>query len=72
VVPAPPSGGPTPYAAAPGGGASPSVTELRELARGIYTPLLTERGPVAALQSTARRSAVPVTLDVADVERTDP
>ncbi|MBD3924075.1 hypothetical protein IEZ26_05540 [Nocardioides cavernae] len=48
------------------------VTELRELARGIYPPLLTERGLVAALQSTARRSAVPVTLDVADVERTDP
>lgn len=46
------------------------VTELRELARGIYPPLLTERGLVAALQSTARRSTVPVTLDVADVERT--
>ena len=30
------------------------VTELRELARGIYPPLLTERGLVAALQSTAR------------------
>jgi len=46
------------------------VTELRELARGIYPPLLSERGLVAALQSTARRSTVPVTLDVADVERT--
>lgn len=46
------------------------ITELRELARGIYPPLLTERGLVAALQSTARRSTVPVTLDVADVERT--
>lgn len=46
------------------------VAELRELARGIYPPLLAERGLVAALQSTARRSAVPVTLDVADVERT--
>jgi signal transduction histidine kinase len=46
------------------------VTELRELARGIYPPLLTERGLVAALQSTARRSTVPVTLDIADVERT--
>ncbi|WP_210439403.1 sensor histidine kinase [Nocardioides xinjiangensis] len=45
------------------------VQELRELARGIYPPLLTERGLVAALQSTARRSAVPVTLDVADFER---
>jgi signal transduction histidine kinase len=46
------------------------VTELRELARGIYPPLLAERGLVAALQSTARRSTVPVTLDVVGVERT--
>ncbi|CAM3728443.1 sensor histidine kinase [Nocardioides zeicaulis] len=45
------------------------LLELRELARGIYPPLLTERGLVAAVQSTARRSAVPVTLDVAQVER---
>jgi signal transduction histidine kinase len=45
------------------------VTELRELARGIYPPLLAERGLVAALQSTARRSAVPVTLDIAHVDR---
>ena len=45
------------------------VTELRELARGIYPPLLTERGLVAALQSTARRSPVPVTLDIADFDR---
>ncbi len=39
------------------------VGELRELARGIYPPLLTERGLVAAIQSAARRSVVPVTLD---------
>lgn len=45
------------------------LLELRELARGIYPPLLTERGLVAALQSTARRATVPVTLDVADFER---
>ncbi len=45
------------------------LLELRELARGIYPPLLAERGLVAALQSTARRSIVPVTLDVADFER---
>ncbi|MBS2940132.1 hypothetical protein KDN32_20540 [Nocardioides sp. J2M5] len=45
------------------------LVELRELARGIYPPLLAERGLVAALQATARRSPVPVTLDVADVER---
>lgn len=45
------------------------LLELRELARGIYPPLLTERGLVAALQSAARRATVPVTLDVADFER---
>ncbi|MEO5662129.1 MAG: ATP-binding protein [Nocardioides sp.] len=39
------------------------LSELRELARGIYPPLLTERGLVAAIQSAARRSVVPVTLD---------
>jgi len=46
------------------------LLELRELARGIYPPLLSERGLVAALQSAARRSIVPVTLDITDVERT--
>lgn len=43
--------------------------ELRELARGIYPPLLAERGLVIALQATARRSIVPVTLEVSDFER---
>jgi signal transduction histidine kinase len=45
------------------------LLELRELARGIYPPLLTERGLVAALQSAARRAPVPVTLDITDFER---
>ena len=48
------------------------LTELRELARGIYPPLLTERGLVIALQAMARRSVVPVTLDVLDVARQPP
>ncbi|HSU02519.1 MAG TPA: histidine kinase [Nocardioides sp.] len=48
------------------------LLELRELARGIYPPLLTERGLVAALQATARRSVVPVTLRVADFPRPSP
>ena len=43
--------------------------ELRELARGIYPPLLAERGLVIALQATARRSVVPVTLEVSAFER---
>lgn len=45
------------------------LTELRELARGVYPPLLTERGLVAALQSASRRSPVPVTLDAERFER---
>jgi signal transduction histidine kinase len=45
------------------------LLELRELARGVYPPLLTERGLVAAIQSAARRSVVPVTLDVESFPR---
>lgn len=45
------------------------LNELRELARGVYPPLLTERGLVAALQSLSRRSVVPVTLDVTVLDR---
>ena len=43
--------------------------ELREFARGIYPPLLAERGLVAALQSTARRAPVPVTLHAEGIGR---
>ena len=46
--------------------------ELRELARGIYPPLLVERGLAIALQATSRRSVVPVTLEVSDYERQTP
>ena len=46
--------------------------ELRELARGIYPPLLAERGLAIALQATSRRSVVPVTLEVSDYERQTP
>ena len=45
------------------------LLELRELARGIYPPLLSERGLVAALQAASRRSVVPVTLRVEDFPR---
>lgn len=45
------------------------LAEMRELARGIYPPLLTERGLVAAVQSASRRSTVPVTLRVTDFPR---
>jgi len=48
------------------------LAELRELARGIYPPLLVERGLAIALQATSRRSVVPVTLEVSDYERQTP
>lgn len=46
-----------------------ALSELRELARGLYPPLLAERGLVPAVQSIARRSLVPVVLETAEVTR---
>jgi signal transduction histidine kinase len=40
-----------------------AVEDLRDLARGIYPPLLVADGLAAALRPQAARSAVPVTLD---------
>ncbi|HEX3630719.1 MAG TPA: histidine kinase [Candidatus Dormibacteraeota bacterium] len=42
--------------------ADESLTTLRELARGIYPPLLADQGLAAALQAQARRSPIPVEL----------
>ena len=39
-----------------------ALEDLRDLARGIYPPLLADRGLVAALAGQARRSAVPVLI----------
>lgn len=41
-----------------------AITELRQLARGIYASVLTDRGLDAALSALAARSHVPVELDV--------
>ncbi|MGH2446221.1 MAG: PAS domain S-box protein [Candidatus Limnocylindria bacterium] len=41
-----------------------ALQELRELARGIHPKVLTERGLAAALRALARRSAIPVDLDL--------
>lgn len=49
--------------------ADEAIDNLRELSRGIYPPLLASDGLRAALQVPARRSAVPVELEVADVPR---
>jgi len=49
--------------------ADEAIDNLRELARGIYPPLLASEGLGAALQSQARRLTVPVELDVANLPR---
>jgi signal transduction histidine kinase len=43
-----------------------TLDELRELAHGIYPPLLRDRGLEAALQAAANRSALPVALMVTE------
>ncbi|MFZ2528290.1 MAG: histidine kinase [Rhodococcus sp. (in: high G+C Gram-positive bacteria)] len=40
-----------------------ALVELRELARGVYPPVLTERGLVVALKSLAERTPIPVRID---------
>ena len=42
---------------------SQALEDLRDLARGIYPPLLADKGLAAALQSQARKSSVPVSIE---------
>ncbi len=49
--------------------AGEAARDLRDLAHGIYPPLLADRGLGAALEAQARRSAVPVTVEAGDVGR---
>jgi signal transduction histidine kinase len=46
-----------------------ALEELRDLARGIYPPLLADKGLAAALEAHARRSPVAVTIDADGVGR---
>ncbi len=46
-----------------------AITELRQLARGIHTSVLDDRGLDAALSALASRSPIPVVLDVRITER---
>jgi signal transduction histidine kinase len=46
-----------------------ALQDLRDLARGIYPPLLADQGLVAALQAQARRSLVPVTVESDGIAR---
>jgi signal transduction histidine kinase len=51
------------------GDATDALEELRDLARGIYPPLLADKGLVAALESQARKSVVPVAIEAAGIGR---
>jgi signal transduction histidine kinase len=46
-----------------------ALDNLRDLARGIYPPLLADKGLGAALDSQARKAAVPTTVEVDSVGR---
>jgi signal transduction histidine kinase len=46
-----------------------ALEDLRDLARGIYPPLLADKGLGAALESQARKSPVPVAIDTDGVGR---
>jgi signal transduction histidine kinase len=46
------------------GEASAAIAELRDLARGIAPPVLADRGLAAAVEALARRSPIPVSVDV--------
>jgi signal transduction histidine kinase len=49
--------------------ATDALEELRDLARGIYPPLLADKGLLAALEAQARKSPVPVSVDAPEVGR---
>jgi len=46
-----------------------ALEDLRDLARGIYPPLLADQGLPAALEAQARKSAIPVTVESEGVGR---
>jgi signal transduction histidine kinase len=49
--------------------AASALANLRDLARGIYPPLLEDRGLVPALRAQAGKSPVPVVVDADDIGR---
>ena len=49
--------------------ADEALETLRDLARGIYPPLLADKGLVVALESQARKATVPVRVESAGVAR---
>jgi signal transduction histidine kinase len=51
------------------GDADDALETLRDLARGIYPPLLAEKGLVTALESQGRKATLPVLVDAAGIGR---
>lgn len=51
------------------GDADEALETLRDLARGIYPPLLADKGLVVALESQARKATVPVAVEADGVAR---
>jgi len=54
------------------GDAASALENLRDLAHGIYPPLLADKGLAAALNSQATKSAVPVRVDTDGIDRYPP
>jgi signal transduction histidine kinase len=52
-----------------GGHVQETLHDLRDLARGIYPPVLADQGLVAALEAQARKSAIPVVVSPNGVGR---
>ena len=46
-----------------------ALETLRDLARGIYPPLLADKGLYAALESKARKATIPVEVQADDIDR---
>ena len=51
------------------GAAGAALEDLRDLARGIYPPLLADKGLAVALEAQARKAAVPVTVEADEIGR---
>jgi len=49
--------------------ADEALETLRDLARGIYPPLLAEKGLLVALQSQARKTTLPITVEAEGIGR---
>ena len=51
------------------GDVTDALENLRELARGVYPPLLADQGLAAAIDAQARRSPVPVRVEAGGIGR---